>query len=520
MAAAPRRRRLKGTSIQEQIIQECYEYLDERLIRLIENWKGFKSSYVHFSSSITLAYPLCKSLHNANYPFAEVTSLDVVRKCYDAMMGKNYTESAYLIANFLQIVEELKHIYDELENCRPTLVASQDNKKARHVRDFCVELEDWRKLIESDAAVNALHHEVETITNDKDSLKQTGRVFSVVPVMIDHAISLIGIMRTGWPHKADGPLSLQRPRTGCIVSSARLQRVPSIITSKTQRSFDGTSGNATLIPQDAGIKGQSVNHLSNSSHAVHLPSIGSVTPRRGSVSDDDDGPLSSRRSSLSFSSSSAYETGPASLSHVSITNSNVTISSDTESTQVSPIDKRPIVKEITEALQSKFDEELDKVTTRLEKKITNATENLRDDIQNDLQQRDKRIDKIKSDVDQLSKFVDEKFSGLDIELLKVDVILKDYVRPLDDELIHVISQNIGPQVYPKLARELGMRQPQIEWIQQRHRDDEHEVVIAILHKWKQIAGMRKATVEAIIRALVKIDQRPTANQILLALKEN
>ncbi|XP_070539461.1 uncharacterized protein [Ptychodera flava] len=523
-AASPRRRRGNG-SVQEKTIFEASEFLEERITKISSSWNNLKANYVHFSSSITLAYPLCRSAQSHEGSFSEVNSLKDVKDCYEAVKAKQFTESAFVINTFLHTLRELEQLYDEVDKCRPTLVANQDSKKARHVREFCVGLEAWRKMVEGGEVPQSVHHDVLSITQDTDILRRTGRIFSTIPVMLDHANTLVKTMKRGWPPRLDR--NLQRPRTAGVLTSPRLGRSSSVTTMQ-QLSLDGKKAQMMWRPQDAVVPGQAARPLMKSGSMPGLPTIGSgavgSSLRRASFSDiDDEAPLS-RCCSPSFSSSSAYETGQNSLSHVTITQSNVTISSssDNESSQWSPMDnyKRPVVREITEALQSKFDEELDKVTTRLEKKITNATENLRDDIQNDLQQRDKRIDKIKSDVDQLSKFVDEKFSGLDIELLKVDVILKDYVRPLDDELIHVISQNIGPQVYPKLARELGMRQPQIEWIQQRHRDDEHEVVIAILHKWKQIAGTRKATVEAIIRALVKIDQRPTANQILLALKEN
>ncbi|XP_070539161.1 uncharacterized protein [Ptychodera flava] len=522
-AASPRRRRGNG-SVQEKTIFEASEFLEERITKISSSWNNLKANYVHFSSSITLAYPLCRSAHSHDGSFSEVNSLKDVKDCYEAVKAKQFTESAFVINTFLHTLRELEQLYDEVDKCRPTLVANQDSKKARHVREFCVGLEAWRKMVEGGEVPQSVHHDVLSITQDTDILRRTGRIFSTIPVMLDHANTLVKIMKSGWPPRLDR--NLQRPRTAGVLTSPRLGRSSSVTTMQ-QLSLDGKKAPMMWRPQDAVVPGQAARPLMKSGSMPGLPTIGSgavgSSSRRASFSDiDDEAPLS-RCCSPSFSSSSAYETGQNSLSHVTITQSNVTISSssDNESSQWSPMDnyKRPVVREITEALQSKFDEELDKVTTRLEKKITNATESLRDDIQNDLKKRDKRIDKIKSDVDQLSKFVDEKFAGLDLEILRLDTQLKDYIKPLDDKQIHIIGQYIGPHVYPKLAAELGITRTQLEWINEKYKDNEEEGVVALLHKWKRGSDMRKATIETIIKALVNIGERSTANQVLRAFKE-
>ncbi|XP_078000276.1 uncharacterized protein LOC144452934 [Glandiceps talaboti] len=521
MAATLNSRRGSG-SFAEQTIYEASEQFGEKLIKIVSLWQNLKANYIHFTSSITLAYPLCRN----PTPLSEVTSLSLedVKKCYEAVQKKSFTESAFVIDSFLHLLDELKYLYNMISQYRPTLVASQDSKKARFVREFCIELENWRKKLEQEDIPKTVHPEVQALTNDSDMKNRTGRVFSIVPVMLEHAQTLITTIKKGWPPSYGG--ALLRPRTAGVLSSPRFRRSTSV--TSMQPLVLGNGAKSTWRPLDAIVSDRSSGTLAKSHSMSEFPSLqrrrgsqGSITFDLGSDTNDEGSPFS-RSSSPAPSSSSAYESGQPSLSHVSITNSQVTIASnsDNESTPWSPMDKKSIVKEISDALENKFDQELGRMSTRLEKKISTATETLRADIQSDLHTRDQRIDMIKNNVDQLSEFVEEKFADLDTEILRVNMTLKDFIKPLEEDQVLVVAQNIGPHVYAKLARGLGIRQTQLEWIQQKHQGDEHEVTIAILNKWRQSVGMRKATIETIIKTLVKVRERSTANQILVALKDS
>ncbi|XP_070539439.1 uncharacterized protein [Ptychodera flava] len=494
---------------------EAYGYFREKLDRIQTSWEILKAKHEKFSSSIILANSFLKSAKDG---LNEVTSLAEVQRCHDTVTSHNFAE---VIGKFLVIITDLRKIHDELTEYRPNPDIDLGQMCGQLEHEFNDQLKKFGEIAHVGKVPKNLHPEVDKLTEDVAWKKRYGRIFSLIPYMIDAAKKLTNNMKTGWSPSFSKPIKRlegslpppQRHRSPTLehrVKPKPKRRASLQSSPNSSLRLDGVK--AVLEPispqpdrHDSHISPRSprLNHSgpesTTSQHRDDRPSS-HRPPREESAQDGRVSPA------LSLSSStSAYDTGRSQVSftNCSTVNYNISSSSDTEN-QVRPlIDRNLLIKEVGDAVAANLRPQIADI---VDEKVNAANAKLRQDIQRDFKQHDKRMDGIMLEINRLSEKVED--------LETVYKVLRDYkcTKPLDDNLLDVIARNIGPNVYPKLARTLGLKKTDVEWICEKFKDDGKEIVMEILLQWRKTVGMKGACVETIVRALLQIRERQTANQ--------